>query len=192
MIDLLLLSLACASPPQVQDGDLVFHRSRSRQSQAIALATGSQLTHVGVVVHQDGESLVLEAVQPVKLTPYADFVNRGVPGTLELRRLRQAEEVLTPEARQQMLTLGETWLGTDYDSRFSWSDEQLYCSELVYKLFDRGAGVQLGTPRPMGEYPLGEPEVRRQAEERWGAELPLDELVISPADIAASERLYEP
>ncbi|HEX9603745.1 MAG TPA: peptidase, partial [Myxococcales bacterium] len=54
---------------RVREGDLVFHRSRSAQSQAVALATGSAYTHMGVVLVSNGRLVVLEAVQPVKLTP---------------------------------------------------------------------------------------------------------------------------
>ena len=85
-----LVAAACtktqAAPPalpgglKVREGDLVFHRSRSSQSRAVALATGSSYTHMGVVFLREGQPFVLEAVQPVKLTALAAWIARVKAG----------------------------------------------------------------------------------------------------------------
>ncbi len=42
--------------PDWQDGDLVFQASQSQQSRYVMLATGSRLTHVGLIdVRKDGD-----------------------------------------------------------------------------------------------------------------------------------------
>ncbi len=69
-----VVSIACgasARPIDLRDGDLVFQTSRSMQSKAVALATRSHLTHMGVVFIDRGEPWVLEAVEPVKRTRVA-------------------------------------------------------------------------------------------------------------------------
>ncbi len=108
---------ATSSPAnlQLREGDLVFHRSRSAQSQAVALATGSAYTHMGVVLVFDGRPVVLEAVQPVKLTPLPVWIARGEKGRVVVKRLRDAERVLTPAVTLRMRRLAKSWLGRPYD-----------------------------------------------------------------------------
>lgn len=177
---LFFVSVALAAP--VEDGDIVFHRSASEQSAFLERATGSPYTHVGVVTVQDGVPLVLEAVEPVRLTPLRTWAARASDGRIAIRRLANADRVLTTEVRTAMLELGRSWVGRHYDTRFAWSDEQLYCSELVHKLF-LVAGVELGTPHPMRDFDLSDPRVRAAAEARFGTPLPLDAPMVAPGDV---------
>lgn len=61
--------VAAATAPEVREGDIIFHASTSSQSALIRLLTRSPYTHCGLVMRHKGRWLVLEAVQPVKLTP---------------------------------------------------------------------------------------------------------------------------
>jgi len=82
-----------------------------------------------------------------------------------------------------MRNLGKSWLGRPYDLQFRWDDERLYCSELVYKLYERGAGVRIGAVRKAGDFNLASPEVQRLMAKRFGgrqAAFDPDEKVISP------------
>jgi hypothetical protein len=153
---------------ELRDGDLVFQMSRSRQSTAVALATRSRLTHMGVVFVDRGEPWVLEAVEPVKRTPFGSWRRRGNGGRVWVKRLRDASAVLTPEVVARMRALGQTWLGRRYDLHFRWDEERLYCSELAYKLYERGAGVRIGKVQRAGEMALGHPEVQRKLQQRFG------------------------
>jgi hypothetical protein len=159
-------AIAFATPPlpatlRAREGDLVFQHSQSAQSRAVALATGSSWTHMGVVLGKDGQLVILEAVQPVKLTALAAWIGRGERGRVVVKRLRNADAVLTAETRERMRGLGESWLGRPYDLQFRWDDERLYCSELVYKLYERAAGIRIGALRKAGEFNLASPEVQR-------------------------------
>ena len=87
---------------------------------------------------------MLEAVEPVKRTPFESWRRRGDGGRVWVKRLRDVRAVLTPEVVARMRALGQTWLGHHYDLQFRWDDERLYCSELAYKLYERGAGVRIG------------------------------------------------
>lgn len=191
---LLLLALllpAAAPPPTVlRDGDLVFQESRSGQSAAVALATGSRLTHMGVVLLDRGRPMVLEAVEPVRLTPFDAWRRRGAGGRVQVRRLADAEARLTPEAVARLQALGRSWLGRRYDLTFRWDDDRLYCSELAWKLYDRALGVQLGQLQRAGDLALGSPEVRRKLQERYGPGL-FDpaETVVTPQAISDDPRL---
>lgn len=183
----LLGCLALADDPPLQAGDLVFHTSSSAQSVAIARATGSPLTHVGVVLEHEGRLQVFEAVQPVGWAELDGFRARGRDE--QVWRLADAHTVLTPAVLARMGELADGWAGRDYDVGFAWSDEQLYCSEAVYKLYERGAGIRLGTVHTLADYHLDDPVVARAMHERWGAAPPLGERMIAPVDLTLDERL---
>lgn len=194
----LLLTLVVASTSDarftraLRDGDLVFQTSRSAQSVAVAEATGSRLTHMGIVFLDGGRPWVLEAVEPVTLTRLEDWSRRGAGGRLWVRRLRDADSILTPGAVDRMRALGRTWLGRRYDLQFRWDDERLYCSELAYKLYDRAAGVRLGQVQRAGDMALGSPVVRRKLAERFGpGAFDADEPVVTPQAIFDDPRLVE-
>jgi hypothetical protein len=187
---LLLALLVSAGAPTLRDGDLVFLTSRSSQSAAVALATGSPLTHMGVVLLDRGRPVVLEAVEPVRLTPFDAWRHRGDGGQVEVRRLRDADRLLTPEAVARLRALGQSWLGRHYDLAFRWDDGRLYCSELVWKLYDRALGVRLGRLQRAGDLRLDSPEVQRQLRQRFGPRgFDPDEPVITPQAIFEDARL---
>jgi hypothetical protein len=174
---------------QPRNGDIVFHTSRSSQSLAIQLATKSPYSHMGIVYLHDGQPFVFEAVQPVKLTPLAAWVERGEKHHFVAKRLKDADRRLTPAVLHQMRTVGEQFAGKSYDLYFEWSDDRIYCSELVWKVFDRGAGVQLGERQTMKDFDLSHPAVRAKMRERFGDRVPSGEVVVSPVAIFNAREL---
>lgn len=189
-----LLSLG-AGTYAPRDGDIVFQDSRSPQSQAIQLATDSPYSHVGIVLIRDGEPVVWEAVNPVRMTPFHEWVARGPDGHFVAKRLVDAEELLDGEGVSRLRQAIQGFAGRPYDFGFSWSSDAIYCSELVWKSYQEALGIQLSTPRRMGDYNLSHPLVREQVVERFGDAIPLDEPVVSPAALFDSPRLrtaYEP
>lgn len=173
----------------LHEGDLIFHSSLSAQSQAIQLATHSPYSHCGLLYKKDGEWQVLEAVQPVKLTPLARWVARGQGQHFVVKRLRDAATALTPDALASLRAVGQPLLGRDYDLAFNWSDKQIYCSELIWKVYDRGLHRKLGQLQQLRDFDLSHPVVQAKLRERYGARLPLSEPVISPASIFRSPAL---
>jgi len=172
-------------------GDIVFQTSRSRQSIAIQLATKSPYSHMGIVFLRDGQPFVYEAVGPVKATPLDEWVDRGENGEFVVKRLADAHAVLTAVTLARMEAVGKEFAGRPYDLYFQWSDDALYCSELVWKMYRRGLGIEIGSLESLGAFDVSAPEVRQVLEERWPDGLPEEEPVISPAAMFASDRLVE-
>lgn len=192
IILLLLLSsfaYSCSEEYQAQNGDIIFQTSRSSQSAAIQRATRSKYSHMGIVYIKNGQSFVFEAIEPVKLTPFGDWVARGDGGHYVVKRLSSAKERLTSEALERMLKVGKTFEGRHYDLYFEWSDDRIYCSELVWKIYKRALGLEVGELQTMQEFDLSDPLVRAKMRERFGESLPKNETVISPAAIFASDLL---
>lgn len=177
-------------PASLKEGDLIFHRSNSSQSEAIRIATQSKFNHVGIIFQYKGQFMVFEAVQPVKITPLPRFIERGNHHFV-IKRLRDGDRVLSAEVIARMKALGQGYLGKNYDLQFRWSDERIYCSELVWKLYKQGAGVEVGTLQKARDLNLGNPVVQKLIKQRYGdaAAIPLDEPIISPQAMFESDRL---
>jgi len=134
---------------------------------------------MGIVFMEDGGPRVFEAVGPVKSTPLATWINRGVGRHFTVKRLRDAESLLTPDALSKMREVGESFQGKPYDVCFEWSDKSIYCSELVWKIYDQALGLQVGSLDKLGSFDLNAPEVEEVLAERK-CRLDPEERVISP------------
>ncbi len=178
----ILLALSCgASPnPAVHDGDIIFHTSRSSQSLAIQRATGSPYSHMGVILYRNGKPYVFEAVATVRYTALDRWIARGEGQHFVVKRLRNASGILTPAAVQKLRETSRQFLGKPYDLTFEWSDSRIYCSELVWKLYDRALGVRVGELQRLRDFNLMDRAVRAKLRERYGDHIPMEEPVISP------------
>lgn len=173
----------------LKDGDLIFQTSGSRQSKAIQLATGSKYSHMGIVYLENGKAFVYEAVQPVRLTPFEEWINRGEDGHFVLKRLKNADSILTPETLEKLKKVGKKYQGKNYDIYFEWSDDKIYCSELVWKIYKEVTGIEIGKLQKLSEFDLSNDLVKKIMEERYGTNIPLEEKVISPVAMFESNEL---
>jgi hypothetical protein len=173
----------------LREADIILQSSRSMQSQAIRIATRSRFSHMGLVHVEAGRTFVYEADGPVKLTPFDEWVARGEGKHFVVMRLKDADQRLTPEALGKMRRAALRFQGRPYDFAFGWSDDRIYCSELVWKVYKEALGIELGNLQRLGDFELSHPAVRQKLHERYGDRVPLDEPVISPAAIAGSSLL---
>lgn len=162
-----LLMVAAAAPAPIdpsllETGDLVFQASRSRQSEAIRQATGSRLTHVGVVVVEDGTPFVVEAIATTSKTPFTRFAARGEGGSVLVLRMPGLDD----DARRKIAHAATARLGTPYDPFFAEGEEALYCSELVAVAY-RAAALELRGWSKARELALGAPAVKALVGQRW-------------------------
>ena len=193
-LGLTILALACSAQKadHFKAGDVLFQDLDSPQSQAVKLATGSEFTHCGIVLGREGELVVYEAVQPVRVIPLEQWINQGVNARVVSRRPQSIE--LTSERLEKMLEVAESHLGKNYDLYFGWSDDHMYCSEYVWKIYQGAIGVELAEPRQLSDYDLTHPAVQEKMAERYGDDIPLDEPVVAPSDLYQSailETVYD-
>jgi hypothetical protein len=182
------LSTAASSRslPAVRDGDVIFQTSRSSQSLAIQRATHSPYSHMGIVFIRAGQPYVLEASATVRYTPLSEWIARGKESKYVLKRLRKP---LTDTQVGKLRKAAKPFEGRAYDLTFEWSDSKIYCSELVWKIYDRALGVQLGELQKLRDFDLSDAAVRTKMKERYGDKVPLDSPVISPASMFKTEAL---
>jgi hypothetical protein len=188
LLSVLLWAHTVSSEPRslegkLKTGDLVFHTSRSQQSLAIQAATGSPLSHVGLVEVTASGVFVVEAVQPVRRVPFARWKARGVEGRLLVLRPEQLPE----DTRATAVAEARRHLGKPYDWLFGWGDEAMYCSELARKAYSAAAGVDYGKMERLGE--LNVKPLEAALRRRYGANIPREQELITPASLAADERL---
>jgi hypothetical protein len=168
-----------------QSGDVIFQSSNSGQSLAIKLATKSVYTHCGMLFERNGKWMVLEAVEPVCWTPFETWIKRGDNDAYLVKRLKNADSLLTKETISSMIEHGNTWEGLHYDVYFGWDDERMYCSELVWKIYYRTLQLEVGRLQQLSDFDLSHPEVQKIVKQRYGEDIPWNETVISPGEIAA-------
>lgn len=177
---------ATANPATgLKEGDIIFQTSKSSQSMAIQLATHSLLSHAGILFNRHGKWYVLEAVGPVKYTPLNYWIAKGVGSHYTIKRLKDPN-ALTQQSLEKLRIEGARLIGKPYDPYFGWSDDKLYCSELIWKVYKKATGIEIGIPRTLGEFDLSSPKVKAKLEERFGKTLPLNERVITPSTIFVS------
>lgn len=175
---------------ELHDGDLIFQTSQSAQSQAIQLATKSKYSHCGIIYKEDGKWFVFEAIQPVQKTSIDNWIARGKDSHYVVKRLKNADEVLTDGNFAKMKATAQKMGGKDYDLYFEWSDDRIYCSELIWKIYKEGTGLEIGKLQELKDFDLNNPAVKAKLKERYGNNIPQHEKVISPAAMFDSELLY--
>lgn len=118
-----------------------------------------------------------------------EWIAQGRGGHFVVKRLRNADTALGREAIRRIRAQARRFEGKPYDAAFGWSDDRIYCSELVWKVYYRALGVRLGTLRKLKDFHLADPVVARALTERYGSRIPLEEWMISPADIYRSAEI---
>ncbi|MFD2968902.1 YiiX family permuted papain-like enzyme [Sphingobacterium bambusae] len=153
------------------------------------LATKSKYSHCGIIYSENGQYYVFEAVQPVKTTTLDQWIARGKDGHYVIKRLKNATQILTPETIQKMKQEGEKFKGKNYDLTFEWSDDKIYCSELIWKIYKRATGLEIGKLEKLSDFDLTNDVVKQKLKERYDDKIPMDEIVISPKAVFESELL---
>lgn len=169
-----------------QEGDIVFQTSRSSQSVAIQRATSSPYSHVGVVLFRKGKPFVFEAIQPVGYAPLKAWLDHGKDGHYVVKRMRKP---LSAKMIAKLHQHAAEYVGKPYDLTFEWSDDRIYCSELVWKLYKQAADVELAPLAKLRSFKLDDPLVKQKLKSRYGDNVPLDEPVIAPSAIFDSTLL---
>jgi hypothetical protein len=176
-----------ACTQQYRDGDIIFQSSPSRQSAAIEEATQSPYSHCGIIFYENNVAYVYEAVQPVGKRRLDDWIESGVNAEFVVKRLDTVQ--LTENKIKALKSYAIEQFGKNYDGKFNWSDKEMYCSELVYKCYWNACQIKLATPKPLREFNIDGPIVRKIMKERYGNDIPYDEPMISPDQLVNSRLL---
>lgn len=172
---------------KIQEGDMIFQTSQSQQCEAVRIATNSKFSHCGIVFIEKGKKYVFEAVQPVKYTPLETWITHGEGNDFVVTRLKEASTILNSKTLAKMKAYGKTLNNKDYDLYFEWSDDKQYCSELIWKIYKNGAGIELCPLQKLKDFNLKDRRVQVILAERYGTKIPLDESVVAPSNLEQSK-----
>ncbi|WP_370545647.1 YiiX family permuted papain-like enzyme [Gilliamella sp. M0364] len=187
IFSLLFASYTAIANYQPHDGDVIFQSSQSNQSKAIEQATNSPYSHVGIIFIKNGKPYVFEAASKVIYTPLDKWINRGKNKTYVIKRLKNH-----PLSQQEITSLKQVahkFENKPYDIWFGWDDKYIYCSELVWKIYNRALKLKIGQLQTIKDFNLSSPAVKQKLKERYGNNIPYQETVISPVAIFNSPLL---
>ena len=173
---------------QPREGDVVFQSlPRGDLVDAIEGITHSPYSHCGVVMkNADGRWVVHEAIGLVRETPLPLWIVRGRGARFDVWRLHA--EAPDPALLRAALA---RQAGKPYDYRYAPGDDEIYCSELVYKAYRDAFGLELGAWEKLGD--LDWRPFERFIRAMEDGALPLDRPMITPAGVTRSpllEKVY--
>jgi uncharacterized protein YycO len=188
---IVLLTMGCDFITEVdlvlKNGDVIFHTSKSSQSEFIQTATNSKLSHVGIIYIKKGKPYVFEAVEPVKLTPLSEWISRGENNNYMVYR---SNLPLSTNELDKMYEYCLKQKGKPYDMKFQWDDNKIYCSELVWDAYN-SIGIQLSVPKTFADFNMESPEIKKEVIRRYGNKFVQSEPVVSPQCLVESDYLYK-
>ena len=168
---------------KVQEGDLVFQQMSGVLMDVVVDVMQNPYTHCGIVVRKPEGYYVLEAVGPVKETPFDLWVAQGVGQKIAVARLKSQFRPLVEE----MIREGRSFIGRPYDPRYRWDDEHIYCSELIYKSFQRSSGLILADFVKLKD--LHWKKYEAFIRNLDGGNLPLERAMILPISLLRSDKV---
>ena len=166
-----------------RDGDVLVQHLKNPLGELICAVTQSRYSHCGMVVHLNGAPHVLEAIGPVKHTPLKQWISQGYGG----RYLHLRPRNLSPKQICGAIATASRMVGRPYDFQYELDDEKIYCSELIYKAFLRGAGLEIGRKQKLREMNWAPYVYAIKAV--TGGKLPLDRVMVTPESIAVDSDL---
>lgn len=176
---------------EIREGDLIFQTSLSGQSMAIQMATHSRYSHCGIIHLIGNDYFVFEAVEPAKFTALSKWISRGQDEHYVIKRLKNADSVLTLPTLRKMEQIEEAFKGKHYDLYFEWTNDKMYCSELIWKVYKEATGLEVGKLEKLKDFDLTSQPVMQKMKERYGDNIPFEETVITPVSIYNSELLIQ-
>lgn len=192
LLVLCLLIGACRQAPkkttsagyEPQEGDIAFQSlPHNPLIDAIEGATDSPFSHCGIL-HRAGTAwMVIQAIGPVKETTLSDWVAQARDEKYTVYRLKEAYRAKIPA----FIAAAQSYKGRPYDIHYDMDDTAIYCSELIYKAFDKATGEKLGHLQTLGELNWRPHEaVIKQIE---GGKVPLERKMITPRSMSEAEQL---
>ena len=178
-----------ASSTNFKSGDIIFQSSQSKQCSAVRIATRSIYSHCGIIFVENSKVYVYEAVGPVKKTPFSDWIQHGKDSKYIVRRLKNDSLLTNAGNVSKMKAIRDKYMGKNYDLCFEWSDNKIYCSEYVWKIYKQALNIEVGRLQKLKDFDLSSKEVKYILNERYGDKIPMEETVISPQSIFESELL---
>lgn len=169
-----------------QEGDVLLQSlPHSELTDAIETASESPWSHCGILVKRGGHWQVAQALMDVHYTPLIEYLIQGRDLRVSSFRMKN----LTAEQRARLQPGIAKLLGKPYDINYEPDDRKIYCSELVWKVYDRELGIHWGEWEAFGTLNWKPVEVFVRSVER--GKVPLDRMMITPVALTRTGKVME-
>jgi len=143
-------SISVLKKINLQNGDLIFRRGTSIESQVVLLTDqNSEYSHIGMIYKINGKLFIIHTVPKendddpgyIKLEPIDEFLSGGKAVRVAVYRLIQnsSEKINIASSYAYNCYIKKLCFDNNYDLV---TDAQLYCTELIWKAYNR-AGIDL-------------------------------------------------
>ncbi len=174
LISLVLLCASCrrgGDLSALREGDVVFIETRSFQSKFVKLGMMSIWSHCGIAVDTPEGVQIMEADTTVRILPIERFIDKSVGKKYIIKR--------PPQQLSQPIDK-EEWLGRWYDLVFSFENDEVYCSELIWLIY-KEQGIELCPPRKINTHFMARvPMLQRALRER---NISPEQEAVAPCDL---------
>ena len=174
---LILFVLLCASCRRegdlssLREGDIVFIETRSFQSKFVKMGMMSIWSHCGIAVNTPEGVQIMEADTTVRILPIERFIDKSVGKKYIIKR--PVQQLTQPIDQAE-------WLGRWYDLKFSFDNEEVYCSELVWLIY-KEQGIELCPPIKINEHFMVRFKVLQEALRERG--ISPEQYAVAPCDL---------
>jgi len=93
---------------------------------------------------------------------------------------RLKNHTLSQKEITNLKQVAKTFENKPYDIWFGWDDNYIYCSELVWKIYNKALNLKIGKLQTIKDFNLTSPAVKQKLKQRYGDKIPYQETVISP------------
>jgi len=180
---------------ELQEGDLLFQDlDSSPLCDAIELVTpgykDANFSHIGLVVLDNDTLKVLEAIPPkVVLTPIANFLNRSYDKfkkpKIIVGRLKEEHQHTIKDA----IIYAKSKIEIKYDEVFLMNNNSYYCSELIFKAFEKDSIFKLKPMTFLHPETNDTLTVWKNYYSKLGIKIPQNEPGINPGIMSLSNKI---
>ena len=155
----------------LREGDILFVETTSFQSKFVKLGMLSIWSHCGIAIDTPEGVMIMEADTTVKIRTIDEFIGKSVGGKYIVKRPKQQlTEPIVPDK----------WLGTPYDLAFSFENDEVYCSELVWLIY-KEQGIELCPPCKINTHIMARLPLLQRALEARG--ISPEQEAVAPCDL---------
>jgi Permuted papain-like amidase enzyme, YaeF/YiiX, C92 family len=177
--------------PDLMEGDIIVQDIQNPTGDLMREVMPAEWTNIGIIFRRDadGAMVVMDAIGKVRITPLPEWISAGRENKLALYRLQDGENILVPKNVKKLRVACKPFKAKPSDRYFAWSDDELYSSELVWKVYQTGLGISLCPLRKLNTLQLSGKLAKPIMTKKYGTTVPAAENAVTVADIYSSAQL---
>lgn len=129
---------------QLRTGDLVFNKINGQTQVSTANDSTYIYNNIGVLFVDEENFVVIETADRVQYASLRQWIKKGLNNHYLVKRLINADSLLSIERAQLLRKVAQDNIFKETEKSNNWSDDKMYNSELVWKIYKNSLNVELG------------------------------------------------